>query len=179
MKNSILAILFDSGDTIVDEGTEIKNPHGVVQQAQLIPGAAETLRAVKARGYPLGLVADGPIGTFTNVFGQYHLLELFDVLAISEAVGAEKPDARMFRCALEMLRIPQEHYRQVLMIGNYLERDIKGANALGLVSIWLDWAPRRPKIPADRSEQPRYTIHNPIDLLSLLPTIESSLYEHA
>lgn len=178
MNPKLLAILFDSGDTLVDEGTEVRDARGVVQQAQLIPGSAETLQSVKARRYPLALVADGPLSTFTNTLGAYHLLECFDALAISEAVGAEKPDARMFQCALDMLHIPAAQNGRVLMVGNNLERDIKGANALGLVSVWLDWAPRRAKTPADPSEKPRYTIHNPVELLTLIPIIESSFYEH-
>ncbi len=171
----IRAILFDSGDTIVDEGTEIKDEYLVVQEASLIPGAAETVQALKALGYPLALVADGPVGTFTNVLGHYKLLPLFDALAISGQVGVEKPDPRMFHCALDQLAIPREAYGQVLMVGNNLERDIKGANQLGLVSVWLDWAPRRSKIPADESEQPCYTIKKPLDLLGLVAALEGHL----
>ena len=54
-------------------------------------------------------------------------------------------------------------------------QDIKGANALGIVSVWLDWAPRRSKIPADASEQPQYTIKLPLELLSLLEQLERDL----
>jgi len=171
----IRAILFDSGDTIVDEATEIKDHNQVTQEASLIPGAAETVRALKALGYPLALVADGPAGTFTNVLGHYGLLDLFDALAISGQVGVEKPDPRMFSCALEQLHIPPEGYGQVLMIGNNLERDIKGANQMGLVSVWLDWAPRRSKTPADESERPCYTIKNPPELLDLVASLEARL----
>jgi putative hydrolase of the HAD superfamily len=58
------------------------------------------------------------------------------------------------------------------MVGNNLARDIKGANDLGLISVWLDWAPRRPKIPADPSEKPDYTIKSPQELLPLLQSLE-------
>ena len=171
----IRAIFFDSGDTIVDEATEIKDADQVTQEASLIPGAAETVRALKALGYPLALVADGPLGTFTNVLGYYGLFDLFDAYAISGQIGVEKPDARMFQWALGRLHIPPEGYGQVLMVGNNLERDIKGANLLGLVSVWLDWAPRRSKIPADESERPCYTIKNPLELLDLVASLEARL----
>jgi HAD superfamily hydrolase (TIGR01549 family) len=170
----IRAIFFDSGDTLVDEGTEIKDQNSVTLQASLIPGAAETVRALKALGYPLALVADGPAGTFYNVLGHYGLLPLFDALAISGLIGSEKPDPRIFRYALDQLSISPEEYGRVLMIGNHLARDIKGANQLGLVSVWLDWAPRRSKIPADPSEQPCHTIKNPLELLELVSTLEKS-----
>jgi putative hydrolase of the HAD superfamily len=173
--HKIRAIFFDSGDTIVDEATELKDEHQVTQEASLIPGAAETVRALKRLGYPLALVADGPAGTFYNVLGHYRLLDLFDALAISGQVGVEKPDPRMFECALEQLHLPTDACGKVLMVGNNLERDIKGANQMGIISVWLDWAPRRSKIPADASEQPCYTIKNPLELLDLVERLEKSL----
>lgn len=168
----ILAICLDSGDTLVDEGTEIKDEHQVTQHAELLPGAAELVCELKRRGYRLALVADGPVGTFQNVLGHYALYDLFDVRAISAEVGAEKPDERIFQYALRLLEIPPEAYNRVLMVGNHLGRDIKGANALGMISIWLDWAPRRAKTPADASEVPQYTIKQPLELLSLLDALE-------
>lgn len=167
-----LAICLDSGDTLVDEGTEIKDEQEVVLQAELIPGAADLVRALKARGYPVALVADGPAASFRNIYTQYHLYQDFDVLAISDEVGVSKPDARMFHHALQQLKIAPSDYARVIMVGNNLERDIKGANALGIVSVWLDWAPRRSKIPADASEVPQYTIKLPLDLLTLLDDLE-------
>ena len=175
MEHKILAILFDSGDTIVDEGTEIKDETGATLEAKLIPGAADAVRALKERGYRLALVADGPAATFYNTLGPRGLLELFDALAISGLVGVEKPDARMFRCALDQLDILPEQYGRVVMIGNNLSRDVKGANELGIVSIWLDWAPRRPKIPADASEQPCFTIKMPAELPRVIEQLEASL----
>lgn len=172
MDQNILAVLLDSGDTLVDEGTEIKDANGVVLQASLIPGASEMVRGLKERGYRLGLVADGPAGTFYNILGHYCLLDLFDALAISEQVGVEKPHPAMFTTALDRLGLNESQYLQVIMVGNNLARDIKGANALGLISVWLDWAPRRAKVPADPSEQPRHTIHSPLELIDLISSIE-------
>lgn len=173
--HKIRAIFFDSGDTIVDEGTEIKDATGTALRAELIPGAADTVRALKTQGYCLALVADGPAGTFYNTLGPPGVLALFDTLAISGLVGAEKPDSVIFQHAFQQLKITPAEYGQVVMVGNNLSRDIKGANALGLISVWLDWAPRRSKIPADASEQPCYTIKTPPELLSLIARIEASL----
>lgn len=169
----ILAVCLDCGDTIVDEATEIKDARGVVQQAELIPGAAQMVRDIKAAGYPLALVADGPVGTFSNVLTHYALFDLFDVHAISETVGVDKPDASMFRHALDGLNIAEADYGRVVMVGNNLSRDIKGANALGIMSVWLSWSPRRSRIPADDLEVPRFTIQSPAELLPLLAQIEA------
>ena len=169
----ILAVCLDCGDTLVDESTEVRDEHGIVRRAELIPGAANMVRELKRRGYKLALVADGPASTFHNILTAHHLFHLFDALAISEQVGVSKPDARMFTHALDQLGLTPKYYGRVVMVGNYLARDIKGANQLGLISVWLDWAPRRPKIPADETEVPRYTIKTPAELAPLIKSLES------
>jgi HAD superfamily hydrolase (TIGR01549 family) len=170
--SNLSAICFDFGDTLADEATEEKDPAGVTLRAELIPGAAELIHTLKRRGYPLALVADGYPGTYRNVLTQHTLYDCFDVFAISEEVGICKPDARMFTYALDLLGVPLDAYAHTVMVGNHLERDIKGANALGMISVWLDWAPRRSKVPANDSQRPTFTIRAPLDLLAVLEQIE-------
>ena len=174
-KPHVLAICLDCGDTLVDEGTEIKDENQVVQRAELIPGAANLVHELKRLGYTLALVADGPRGTFENVLTHHGLYDSFDAFAISGDVGVLKPDAMMFHTALRALSIPEIDYSRVVMVGNNLARDIKGANDLGLISVWLNWSPRRSKTPADSSEIPQYTIKQPLDLLAVLEQIEIAL----
>jgi putative hydrolase of the HAD superfamily len=176
MSKYLKAIFFDSGDTIIDEATEIKNDAQETLRAELIPGADEVVRELKQQGYTLALVADGPIATFRNGLGQHGLYDLFDAYAISGEVGVDKPDARMFRHALDQLGIERDDYGRVMMIGNNLSRDIKGANELGLISVWLDWSPRRSKTPADASEVPQYTIKTPLELLAVIESLEKSAH---
>ena len=172
MAAPILALFFDSGDTLIDEDTQVFDEDGVVLKAELIPGAGELVRELKRRGYRLGLVADGRTVSFRNSLEPHGLYDIFDVRAISEEVGVDKPHPNMFRKALEGLGILPADYGRVVMVGNHLARDIKGANEMGLISVWLDWAPRRPKVAADPSEEPCYTIRMPLELLSLLERLE-------
>jgi len=172
MSEKFLAICLDSGDTLVDEATEIRDENGIVIQAGLIPGAAEMVRALKARGRRLALVADGFQSSFFNILGGYGLYDLFDACAISDQLGVEKPHPLMFHAAMRQLGIPREQYSRVMMVGNNLERDISGANALGITSVWIDWAPRRSKVPASAIEVPAYTIKTPFELLGLLERLE-------
>jgi HAD superfamily hydrolase (TIGR01549 family) len=172
MEHHILAVCFDFGDTLVDEATEIKDEHQVTQEAELIPGAAAVLRALKARGYPLAIVSNGPVGNVNNVLSQECLLELFDVLAISEALGVEKPAAGIFVHALDQLGISREDYGRTVMVGNHLEADVLGANRLGMISVWLDWAPRYPKTAPDNGAVPQHTIREPLELLPLVDRLE-------
>jgi putative hydrolase of the HAD superfamily len=60
------------------------------------------------------------------------------------------------------------------MVGNRLERDVKGANELGMISVWMDWSPRYAKSPSDASEKPQFTIHQPLDLLNVLDALEAA-----
>jgi len=175
LAHKIRVICLDSGDTLVDEGSEVKDANEVVLHAELIPGAADLLRALKQRGYMVALVADGPAGSFDHIYHQHALYACFDAFAISSEVGVEKPDARMFERALDQLGIAREDYGHTIMVGNNLARDIQGANALGMISIWLDWAPRRAKVPANAAEIPQYTIKFPLELLALLDTLERTL----
>ena len=166
-------VLLDCGDTIVDESTEIKDERGATLRAELVPGAAEMVRTLADRGYRVGLVADGFTDTFRNVLTQHGLFHLFAAMAISEEVGTSKPDPRMFRAALDAMGVAERDYRRVVMVGNHLARDIKGANDLGLVSVWLRWSPRRSKVPADQSEVPAHVIDSPLELLGLMDRLEA------
>src|SRR5205823_15072153 len=96
---ALKAVLFDLGDVIMREETEQK-VDGVTQRAELVPGMADLLRDLKGEGKRLGLVADTREGTYLNVLRQHALYDLFDAFAISDLLGAEKPDRRMFAHAL-------------------------------------------------------------------------------
>ena len=175
MGNKIVAVLLDCGDTLVDEGTEKKDATGATLEADLIPGAAEMVHKIKRLGYHVALVADGPAATFKNVLTQHNLHHLFDAFSISGEVGVDKPNQRMFVDAMNQLGINRTNYNRTLMVGNNLERDIRGANALGIISVWLNWSPRRSKIPADNLEIPQHTIQSTLALIPLIESLESQL----
>lgn len=165
---SLAALLFDLGDTIMVEETEIKDAGGTTLRAELVPGMAEVLHAFKAAGHRLALVADSRPHTPENVLRQHGLLELFDTLAISEVVGASKPDPVLFRAALHALTISEADYSRVVMVGNNLERDIAGANRLGLISIFFHLNDRRRTEPIDSDEVPCYTVASAAELRALI-----------
>lgn len=167
------AVLLDAGDTLVDEATQV-TVDGEIIRGELIGGAAELVDALAGR-WPLALVADGPRSTFANVLGAQHgLLERFDALAISGDIGVEKPDPTMFTTALAALGIPEAAWGRAVMVGNNLRRDIAGAKALGLTTVWIDWAPRRRKVPRTDREGPDHVIAEPLDLLRVLGALEGS-----
>lgn len=169
-------VCLDSGDTMVDEGTEVKVDGEVVVDAELIPQADVMVKQLVENGYTVALVADGPRATFENILkDKFDLWDAFSAVAISGDVGVSKPDKRMFLTVLDALGITADDYGHVVMVGNHLSRDVKGANDLGLMSIWMNWSPRRAKTPLDDSENPDYTITSPSELLALLENIERNL----
>jgi putative hydrolase of the HAD superfamily len=168
----IVALLFDLGDTLMIEESEVKDAEGTTLQADLLPGAAEALRRFKDQGHPLALVADARPCTPVNVLRQHNLYDLFDHLAISEIIGAEKPDALIFRDALDALGIPESDYGRVAMVGNNLERDIVGANRLGLISVFFHWNDRRRSQPLTAEEEPCYTVSSLEELVSLVAGLD-------
>lgn len=96
-----LVIFIDSGDTIIDESTEIRDENGIVIHAEPIEGAAETLKALYEAGYTIALVADGEYQSFENVYTQNGLKHCFKTWTVSEIVGKQKPAAVMFEDAMK------------------------------------------------------------------------------
>ncbi len=168
----ILAVCFDFGDTLVDEASEVKDESLTTLRAELIPGADRLLKVLASRGYPLGFVADGRPGTYRNVLSHYGLYDLFAARAISEEVGVLKPDPRIFESALRNLAVSREEYARTIMVGNRLDRDVWGANQLGMISVWIDWSPRYSKVPADSIEQPRFRVREPLEVLDVIDSLE-------
>ncbi|KRA98376.1 hypothetical protein ASD83_10360 [Devosia sp. Root685] len=168
------AIFLDCGDTLIDERTEQKLPGSeVVVKADLIPGAKEMMDALKAAGHKLILVADGPRQTFVNMLTHHGLWEHFDAHIISEDVGVHKPDPAMFDAALKAAGLTRADASRTVMVGNNLSRDICGANALGITSIFMAWSTLRTHEPANPSEVADYRINSPAELPALLDRLEA------
>lgn len=164
----IWAVLFDLGDTLMSEATEEKDETATTLRAELFPGATDLIWQLRGAGYLVGLVADTRPGTYRNVLRQHGLYGAFDAFAVSEEVGCEKPDRRLFQHALDVLGIRSAEAERVAMVGNNLSRDVRGANAAGLVSIWLRHNDRYPTIPSDETERPRFTASSCADVAEII-----------
>jgi len=167
-QRNVWVVLFDLGDTLMVEETEEKDATRTTQRADLFTGAAELLWELRHAGYLLGLVADTRPGTYRNVLRQHGIYNAFDVFAISEELGCEKPEQRMFSVALERLGLRQEEAGHVAMVGNNLARDVRGANGAGMVSIWLRHNDRYPTTSTDPAEAPVHTAASFEELRTLL-----------
>ena len=175
MKNRNLIIFTDSGDTIIDEGTQVFDERGIVTKADFIPGADEVLKTLKEEGYRIALVADGEWESFQNVYRENGLGYCFEEWIVSEVVGEQKPARSMFDTAMEKMKLTDADKPQIVMIGNNLKKDVAGANRYGLTSIWLDWSPRYFHKVEEPDWEPDYTVKTPDELLVLLHELEQKL----
>lgn len=170
-----LIVFLDCGDTIIDEGTEIRDDHDIVIKADLIPGADVMVKTLAERGYILALVADGRAQSFKNMLTDHGLYDYFTTMIYSESIKDAKPSPRMFKAAMGALELTEQDCSRIVMVGNNLSRDVKGANQMGITSIFLSWTPRYPKLHEDESQKPAYTISNPVDLIDLVEKLNAQL----
>ena len=168
-----LIIFTDIGDTIIDEGTETRDARDIVIHAECIPGAKETYLRLHEAGYTIVMVADGRTQSFHNIMKENGLDHIFAAWIISEEVGEDKPSPKMFSAAMEALGLTEEDKSRILMIGNNVIRDIRGANRFGITSVLLDWSKRRPfdeELPEDHRD---FCIHTPEELFPLAERLEN------
>ncbi|MDF2543667.1 MAG: hydrolase [Herbinix sp.] len=167
-----LIVFIDSGDTIIDESTEIKDEFGTVLHSKMIEGAGETLVKLYESGYKIALVADGTKTSFDNIYTENGLDYCFHAKAISGELGKEKPAEIMFRHAMNELGLTDEDTHRIVMIGNNLKRDIVGANRMGITSILISYSPRYVMQPGNEEEIPDYVIAKPSELIGLLEQLD-------
>ena len=170
-----LIIMTDIGDTIIDESTEQPDENGVVLRADCIPGAKETYLALHRAGFPILMVADGLVRSFHNTMEGNGLDGIFSAWIISEEVGEDKPSPKMFQAAMDALSFTEQDKGRIIMVGNNVKRDIRGANRFGIRSVLIDWSKRRPfdeELPEDHA---CYRIHTPEELFPLAEKLEAEL----
>lgn len=164
-------IFIDCGDTLVDEGTQVFGENEVVVDVLYHPDAEEALNSLKEEGFTIILVADGLDKSFRNIFNKIGFMDKFDGFVISENVGVLKPDSKMFETAYNLLSPELKNKENIVMIGNNLRRDIKGANNFGITSIWMNWSERYYHEIEEEDEKPDYEIKSPKEILDLLKNI--------
>ena len=116
------------------------------------PGAADILRACRARGLRVGIGTDMTAVEQFRKLDTLGLLDLVDFVATSEEAGAEKPDPALFALVAEKARCAPD---EILFAGDNLRKDALGAAAAGMRGLWLqaDSAARaeRPDVPSAAS----------------------------
>ena len=124
-------------------------------------GAVELCRKLYEKGYKLYIVTNGIAKAQAQRLGKSGLLPYIDGVFVSETVGCPKPDKKFFDYALE--RVEEKDRSKIIVVGDSLSSDIKGAANSGLDSVWLNLFDEA--LPCDLS--PEYTVKSLKELETL------------
>ncbi len=103
--------------------------NSLIDVMKLEDDAKNFLELCKNKGLDVCVVTDMLAITQVKKLQKLQITNYVKYLVTSEEVGIEKPNELMFRTALKKLNLePQD----VIMIGDNFEKDIKGAQALGI-----------------------------------------------
>lgn len=117
---------------IADHMTESKEEY-----VRPFDGALEALRVLRERGHRLGLLTNGSSAFQRRKLSRFELEPLFELLLIEGELGFGKPDRRVFEAALDHFGSGAQ---ETAMIGDNLDVDVAGAQALGIFAVWHDAA---------------------------------------
>lgn len=101
-----------------------------------LEGAVELCRELKEKGYDLYIVTNGVANTQKNRLTKSGLLPYFTEIFVSETVGHQKPKKEYFDYVLS--HIDEKDIDKIILVGDSLTSDIKGANQSGITCIWLN-----------------------------------------
>ncbi len=104
--------------------------YGRVQQQLSV---SRTVLCKLGEGSTLALVSNF-YGNLSAVLQEFDLAGLFSCVVESAAVGVRKPDARIFRLALDALHLSPA---EATVVGDSYDNDILPAHLLGCRTVWL------------------------------------------
>ncbi len=117
------------------------------------PGILQLFQWLRRQNLKIGIATDMTAYMQYEKLKKINLLSDIDFIVSSEEVGVEKPDKKLFyRCAQKAACEPCE----CLMIGDSLEKDVKGAMAVGMRALW--YRPEQKKDNTIENEKKDYTL---------------------
>ncbi len=130
---------------------------------RLMPRAREVIEKL-SKNFQLALLTNGAPDLQNEKIEASGLRNFFSAIFISGEHGVGKPKPAIFKKLLDQLDVTAN---EALMIGNSLERDIAGAHAAGIRSVWI----QVPGAEETVDIQPDFTIQALAELLPLVKKI--------
>jgi putative hydrolase of the HAD superfamily len=127
-----LARRFLGPDADVDAVERAAARHWAYPPGSLYPDVLPCLRALSG-GHRLGIVANQP-SAVRDALVRDGVAGFFELWNISEDVGLEKPDPRLYAGAVAAAAVPAE---RTAMVGDRLDRDVRPARAAGMRTVWV------------------------------------------
>jgi HAD hydrolase, TIGR02254 family len=112
--------------------------------------------------YKVGVITNGIKEVQHSRIKNSTIAKYIDKIVISEEVGVNKPDKRIFECAMEYFGISDK--KSAIMIGDSLEADIKGAQNAGIDTCWVNFK----NIVNDTGSVPKYEVKKLEELFEIL-----------
>lgn len=143
------------------------------REAALVPYPHVNLTLVELikRGVKLAVVSDAPGREAWLRLCYLNFHHMFDAVVTFEDTGERKPGPAPFRKALELLKI-QPH--EAIMVGDWAERDIVGAAAVGMTTVFARYGDTFGTVNSNA----RYEINDIAELLAVIDA-ENSLAQRA
>ena len=124
------------------------------------PGTKRVLIKLKEKGMKLAIVSDAPKLKAWLRLVNMGIDDFFDVVVGLEDTGKLKPSKLPFKKALKELKVKPS---SCLMVGDRPERDIKGANSLGMKTCFAKYG--NPNVKNVKSD---YSINSISDLVGVI-----------
>lgn len=103
--------------------------------SQPLEGVIETLNALYGK-VKMGIITNGFTELQQKRLDNTQTSHFFDIVVISEQIGAAKPDRQVFDYAFALM--DEFDRTKVLMVGDTLASDILGGNNSGIDTCWLN-----------------------------------------
>jgi HAD superfamily hydrolase (TIGR02253 family) len=110
------------------------------------PGVPETLNKLRAQGYKLGIVSNGRRLKAAMRLNAAGLDGFFNVVIGWEDTGKKKPEPEPFLMAAQKLGVEPG---ECMMVGDWPEKDLAGAQAVGMKTCWAKYGSRFEGVGAD------------------------------
>ena len=100
------------------------------------PAAQRTLLHLKMKGYKLAILSDAPRLQAWTRLAALKLSDFFDVVVTFEDTKKHKPHKKPFLTVMKKLKAAPE---ECLMVGDWPERDMKGAKSVGMKTCFASY----------------------------------------
>ncbi|RMF06963.1 TIGR02253 family HAD-type hydrolase [Candidatus Woesearchaeota archaeon] len=128
------------------------------------PRVHSTLINLKVRGIKLAILSDAPKMRAWLRIASMRLTDFFDVVVTHDDTKHFKPHPATFKLVLKRLGLPPQ---EVLMVGDWPERDILGAKKVGMLTCLASYGCVKPS----KRVKPDWSINSIEELINIIESV--------